>query len=135
MILLLLTFILTFLHTSVSLYFFCFNCNTKQEDFLAGAEEGCCGVASVLISFVAVDGGCAPKKDSAAFKIRRISSFVSAAFQFPMLVAICSAIQIVNSPTAWETQQTSIAVLYPVLLLNLCSFVKNVGEAFGGMWY
>lgn len=134
MVLILLTAILGLIQTSIALYFICFNCNAKQEDFLAGAEDGCCGIASVMISCVAFDGGSCPKTDSSAGKLRRAIHFVTIIFLLPILAAVCSAISIVTAPTAWDNQRSSIFVLYPCLLLNLYSLLHNVAEATTGLW-
>jgi hypothetical protein len=101
---------------------------------MAGAEEGCCGISGILISFVAFDGGPSPKHDSSAGKLRRATHFVSIIFMFPIIVALCSSISICTAASSWETQKSSIFALYPCLMINIYAMVHNVAEASAGLW-
>ena len=131
---LLLTFILVVIHTLTSIYFLCFTCNTKQDEILAGAEDGCCGAAAIMISFISHDSNAPPKKDGSSFKIRRTIRAMTIIFQFPLLVAIGAYLQLSTAADAWETEKTNVYVLFPCLMLNLVSIIENIGEITTGYW-
>ncbi|KAI8906717.1 hypothetical protein EDD86DRAFT_240187 [Gorgonomyces haynaldii] len=137
MVILLMTFILVIVHTLVSIYYLCFNCNQKDTDFIAGAEDGCCGAGAVLISLVTFDAPHAPpKKDDKKIHnwIRRGIRGFTVIFQIPILLSLIILFQITQRDDAWQTQRTSVVVLFPVLMLNLTSFIENIGEVVVGFY-
>ncbi len=67
-------------------------------------------------------------------KLRRVFKFVTCALEFPILLAICCGINIVTSDRSWETQKSSLFVFFPVLMLNLMSFIGNLYDVLEGLW-
>ncbi|EGF80350.1 hypothetical protein BATDEDRAFT_88513 [Batrachochytrium dendrobatidis JAM81] len=114
------------LDTIIAFYFFLFSCHGKKEDFLAGAEDGCCGLAAVVLSFGHYDNEVLAKSKSMAAKWRRASRFVTAVIQIVMIVAAASALRVVTNIDSRPEQKSSTFVLLPCLLLNITSWIENM---------
>lgn len=128
MVLMLLATLIICIHTVMSI-FSILNADTKKDgDFLVGAEDGCCGLLAVGISFVAVDQPI--KAKSAGAKRRVLSRLLTLGIQVPILVVTCSALSIISRETAWESQKTSMFVLLVVLMLHLTNLIENLYEVF-----
>jgi hypothetical protein len=98
----------------------------KDGDFLVGAEDGCCGLMAIGISFIAVDEPIKAKSPGARRRI--LSRLLTIGIQVPILVVTCSALSIISRETAWESQKTSMFVLLVVLMLHLTNLVENLYE-------
>ncbi|KAJ1339526.1 hypothetical protein BSLG_005850 [Batrachochytrium salamandrivorans] len=98
----------------------------QKEDFLAGAEDGCCGLAAVVLSFGHYDNEVLAKSKSMAAKWRRASRFVTAVIQIVMIVAAASALRVVTNIDSRPEQKSSTFVLLPCLLLNITSWIENM---------
>ncbi|KAJ3107514.1 hypothetical protein HDU96_007858 [Phlyctochytrium bullatum] len=122
----LLTIILISFHTLLAIYHIFFNCKGKGE-FLAGAEDGCCGAAAVILSLGAHDGEVEGQRKS-AFKWRRGTRFITGAFQIAIIVAVSASIRIVTTDGALDQQRSSIFVLLPCLMLNIYNMIENIFE-------
>ncbi|KAJ3109392.1 hypothetical protein HDU97_006637 [Phlyctochytrium planicorne] len=125
-IIVLLTMILIGFHTLLAFYYIFFNCNGKG-DFLAGAEDGCCGLAAVLLSLGAHDTE-VEKHQKSSYKWRRATRFVTGAFQIAIIVAAAAAIRIVTTDGALDQQRSSLFVLLPCLILNIYNMIENIFE-------
>ncbi|KAH6562536.1 hypothetical protein BASA50_001821 [Batrachochytrium salamandrivorans] len=122
----LLTFIIVGLDTIIAFYFFLFSCHGKNEDFLAGAEDGCCGLAAVILSLGHYDKDVLAKSKTLSAKWRRASRFITATIQIAIIVAAASAVRIVTNPSSRPEQKSSVFVLLPCLLLSITSWIENM---------
>ncbi|KAL2916448.1 hypothetical protein HK105_203880 [Polyrhizophydium stewartii] len=124
----LLAVIIVGLDTIISFYFFLFSCRGKTEDFLAGAEDGCCGAAAVVLALGSYDNEVLAKSKTLAAKWRRATRFITASIQVAIIIAAASALHIVTGPDARPEQRSSIFVLLPCLMLNITSWIENMYE-------
>eukprot|EP00842_Homolaphlyctis_polyrhiza_P000396 jgi/Hompol1/1357/HPOL_004521-RA len=120
------TILLVGLHSIISLYFFLFSCRGKGEDFIAGAEDGCCGMAAIVLSFGSYDNDVIARSKTAAAKWRRATRFVTACVQIAIIAALSGAIHVVSDPNSSPEQKSSLFVLLPCLMLNLTSWIENI---------
>ncbi|KAJ1327242.1 hypothetical protein BSLG_010584 [Batrachochytrium salamandrivorans] len=101
-------------------------CHGKNEDFLAGAEDGCCGLAAVILSLGHYDKDVLAKSKTLSAKWRRASRFITATIQIAIIVAAASAVRIVTNPSSRPEQKSSVFVLLPCLLLSITSWIENM---------
>ncbi|KAI8854598.1 hypothetical protein BC829DRAFT_380329 [Chytridium lagenaria] len=125
-IIVLLTLILIGFHTLLAFYHIFFNCSGKGE-FLAGAEDGCCGAAAIFLSLGAYDVEVEGQRKK-AYKWRRATRFVSGGFQVAIIVAAAASIRIVTTDGALDQQRSSLFVLLPCLTLNIYNMIENIFE-------
>ncbi|KAJ3189659.1 hypothetical protein HK101_008796, partial [Irineochytrium annulatum] len=123
----LLTLILVGFHTLLAMYHILCSCGGRNGEFLAGAEDGCCGAAAVILSVGAYDVEVELHRKSAS-KWRRATRFVTGGFQVAIIVAIASAIHIVTGSEATDQQRSSLFILLPALILNIFSMMENIFE-------
>ena len=87
MVLILLALLLITIHTAQTTYAIFYQ-DKKQADFLVGAEDGCCGLVAVGLSFYADDEGKVKAKSNGA-KRRIISRILTLGLQLPIIVVVC----------------------------------------------
>ncbi|KAI9199717.1 uncharacterized protein BJ171DRAFT_445275 [Polychytrium aggregatum] len=126
-VLVLLATLMTVFHTIVAIYHLVFNCRAKTKDYIAGAEEGCCGLAACMISLAVVDNEVDAHR-AHALKWRRVVCFVTAAFQAALVVTACFGIKFVTCDGAADIQRSSIFVFLPVMMINLSQLIYNLWE-------
>jgi hypothetical protein len=119
----LLALVMIGMHTLMTIYALLYN-DKKEPDFLVGAEDGCCGTLAIGISFFATDEPIKAKSKGARRRI--ISRIFTLAFQLPIVVITCSSLSIIQQPSAWQSQKTSVFVLITVLLLHITNGLENI---------
>ncbi|KAI8799682.1 hypothetical protein BJ742DRAFT_844987 [Cladochytrium replicatum] len=126
---LLATIIVAF-HTALATFYLFCTCHPKHkhEHFLAGAEDGFCGASAIVLAFAAYDAE-VDKQRGATVNWRRVTRFITAAFEGGIIVAASIAIHIVTDSDAYDQQRSSLFVLLPCLMLNLAALVENLWEA------
>ncbi|KAJ3415950.1 hypothetical protein HDV05_003791 [Chytridiales sp. JEL 0842] len=133
----LLTLILVGFHSLLAIYYLVASCGTtpsKANDFLAGAEDGCCGVAAVVLSFGAYDSDVEGHRKIAS-KWRRVTRLITSGFQLAIIVAVCAGLSLVTKAEGvLEIQRSSLFVLLPCLMLNIYMWLENVFEGFKIMY-
>ncbi|KAJ3309352.1 hypothetical protein HDU76_003648 [Blyttiomyces sp. JEL0837] len=124
----LLVFILVGFHTLLALIFLFTSCGKNRSGFfLAALEDGCCGVAGVVLSVGAYDVEVDVHRKSAN-KWRRVIRAITGMFQVVIIVALASATHIVTQDYVMDVQRSSLFVLLPALLLNIYSMIDNFAE-------
>ncbi|KAJ3081643.1 hypothetical protein HK102_002214 [Quaeritorhiza haematococci] len=126
-VLMLLTTIMICIHTTLSLFYMLFSCKGKTPDFLAGAEDGCCGAAAIMLSFAALDQEVDQHRSKATWKVA--VRFITASFQIVIIVASCAAINTVSGVNASPQERIALFVYLPVLMLNIISVIENFTDA------
>jgi hypothetical protein len=133
----LLTFIVVGFHSLLAFYYLVISCGAtpnKANEFLAGAEDGCCGVAAVVLSFGAYDSDVEGHRKNAN-KWRRVTRLITSGFQIAIIVAVCAALHIVTGAYGvLEQQRSSLFVLLPCLMLNIWSLLENMYEGTRLLW-
>lgn len=97
----------------------------KDPEWLVGAEDGCCGMMAISISFIASDEPVKPSKSRGARR-RILSRIMTLGIQIPILLVTCSSLHVISQPQAWQSQKTSVFVLVTVLLLHLTNALENI---------
>ncbi|KAJ3005809.1 UNVERIFIED_CONTAM: hypothetical protein HDU68_004388 [Siphonaria sp. JEL0065] len=130
-----LTWILIAFHTLVSIFFLVKNCGTDKgsPDFLAGMESGCCGAGAVFVSMGSYDVEVEVHRKQANPKWRRGMRYLTAIFQFVIVIFICSAIRIVTGYAGVavdDVQRSSLFLYLYALFLNLLTMTEHIFEGF-----
>ena len=127
MVLILLAILMISIHTFLTVLSILRADPKTENDYLVGAEDGCCGLLAVAVSFVAVDKDVSEIKGKAA-KRRTLSRLLTVGIQVPILVVTIAALGIISGPNAWDYQKTSVFVFVVVLMLHLINLVENLYE-------
>lgn len=124
-VLVLLAFIVNVFDTLIAVYQLLYCTKEKRKDYLAGAEDGCCGLFGIMLSIGAMDKEFA-EHQAIASVWKRSCHFVSAGFQLAMIVTCCYGVSIVQGPNAFDIQRTSLFVFLPCLMINIGQFIFNM---------
>jgi hypothetical protein len=125
-VLMLLSSLMIAIHTLITLIALYGGNSKKDDDYLVGAEDGCCGFLAIGLSAIAVDEPIKAKSKGA--KRKAGSRVITIAIQVPVIVVCCSALSIINGPDAWRSQKTSVFAFVIVLLLHISNLVENIYE-------
>jgi hypothetical protein len=132
MVLMLLATLIICIHTAFTILSILAADTKKDGDFLVGAEDGCCGLMAIGLSFIAVDEPIKTKSRGA--KRRALSRLITIGIQVPILVVACSGLSIISRETAWESQKTSMFVMLVVLMLHMTNLIENLYEVFASVY-
>ena len=127
MVLMLLAILMISLHTALTTLSILRSDSKTENDYLVGAEDGCCGFLAIAVSFVAVDRDASEVKGKAA-KRRILSRLLTVGIQIPILVVTIAGLGIISGPQAWDYQKTSVFVFVIVLMLHLINLIENLYE-------
>lgn len=126
MVLILLATIVICTHTLITLIYIFYGNKSKDEDYLVGGEDGCCGFMAIGLSTVSEDEPI--KSHSKAAKRRAGARLITIGVQVPIIVVCCSALMIIGRPEAWYSQKTSVFAFVTVLMLHITNLIENVYE-------